>query len=363
MKTNNATVLQSIPGGAGTKKYPSLDQIEEELNQEELLEIHKEMLETIENVDTYSWNRGQLGGLDWGIPAFNSAFDGLQPGLIIVAGQPNVGKSALCMNMALTIAKNNQEIVEGIKPHKAYVLYFSLDDNATELLPRFVAIDQRIPINAVKSPKKYETNTLYMEKRTQGIKNLKNMLKYFKIIDSTHGTSIEFIEEQIQRHKMQLEMEDPSYKIVAMVDNFHDITVDNQNFRSGNDRYDHIAGELSRISTAQDIPFICTAEFRKLNGNRRPTNDDVRETVKISYEAKAILLCYNEVGTRGDAATVFWNGTEGKDVKLPIFEVKVGKNKFSSYKNRLLFEFIPEQSYMNPMPEERAKTYNQMIIS
>jgi replicative DNA helicase len=331
-----------------------------EIDVDNLLDIQKEMLKTINYVDEYSWKKGELGGLDWGIEAFNQAFDGLQPGLMMIAGQPNIGKSALCMNLAWTIANSNKEVTEK-KPNKAYVIYFSLDDNDTELLPRFIAIDQKIPINVVKAPKKYEDDVVHMARREDGINNLKGILDHFKIIDSKQGTSIEFIEEQIKRHQMELHMKDESYKIVAIVDNFHDITVDSQNFSSENKRYDHIAGEISRISTMFDIPFLCTGEFRKLNGNRRPIVDDVRETVKIAYEAKAILLCYNEVGLRGDASSVYWQ-KPGEESKQPVMEVKIGKNKYSSFKHRIFFEFMPAMSYLKEVPLEGAKRYNQMII-
>ena len=347
-----ATSLYTIKGEG--KKLQGIDE-------DNLLEIQKEMLQTIKYVDEYAWKKGELGGLDWGIKSFNEAFDGLQTGLIMVAGQANVGKSSLCMNLAYTISKANTEITEK-KPNKAYVLYFSLDDNDTDLLPRFIAIDQKIPINVIKAPKKYEDDILKMTKRAQGMNNLKDRLDYFKIIDSKQGTSIEFIEEQLKRHHLQLQMKDEAYKLVAIVDNFHDITVDSQSFSNENKKYDHISGEISRICTQLDIPFICTAEFRKLNGNRRPVVDDIRESVKIAYEAKAILLCYNEVGLRGEAASIYWQRPD-VDMKQPVMEVKVGKNKYSEYKNRLFFEFMPEIAYLKEVPLEGAKRYNQMILS
>lgn len=328
----------------------------------DLLEVQLEMLDTIEKVDEYSWRKGEIGGLDWGIPSFNLAFDGLQPGLIMIAGQPNIGKSSLCMQLAWTISQSNREVIEGKRPNKAYVLYFSLDDNNTELLPRIVALDQKILINAVKAPKKYEDDIVLMAKRAAGMENLKNNIGHFKIIDSTKGSSIEFIEEEIRRHAIQLESADDTYKVVCIIDNFHDIGVDSINFGSNdNKKYDHLAGEISRIATQLDIPIICTAEFRKLNGTRRPTVDDIRESVKIGYEAKAIMLCYNEVGLRGEAASIYWQKPDSP-YKQPVMEVKIGKNKYTSYKNRIFFEFMPEMAYLKSVNEEGTKHYNQMII-
>ena len=49
------------------------------------------MLQTIEEVDQYSWQRGEIGGLDWGFEAFNKAFEGLNTGVHLIGGQSNVG--------------------------------------------------------------------------------------------------------------------------------------------------------------------------------------------------------------------------------------------------------------------------------
>lgn len=319
------------------------------------------MLQTIDEVDEYSWKRGEMGGLDWGFDSFNKAFEGLNTGVHLVAGASNVGKSGIMMQMGWNIAKNNREITEQ-KPKKAFVIYFSLDDSNNELLPRLVAIDQTIPINAVRFPKKYKDNQHYMNKREQGFQNLKDSVMHIHMMDVNEGSDIEHIEETTERYATELLKIDENYQIVVMIDNFHDVTV--RDMRPGADdkaKYDYIADQLSRIASKFDCPIICTAEFRKLNGTRRPTLDDIRESVKIVYEAKAILLCYNEVGLRGQQAGVYWEDSDKADEKQPVFEVQIGKNKFSSFKGRAFFEFIPEMSYFREATEARSQRYSAMI--
>jgi len=332
----------------------------------DLLSIQQEMLETIDRVDEYCKNRGRLGGLDWGMQSLNKAFDGLNPGLILVAGSPNTGKSAFCLQVAWNVALANQNIIPGERPNKAYSLYFSLDDNVTELLPRIIAMDQDIPINVVKAPAKYEDERPdLVARRAAGINALKRALPYFKMLDSTQGTSIEFIEEQIRRHHLELQSRDEAYKLVVFIDNFHDITVDQISFRdNANAKFEHISNELSRICTQYDIPIICTAELRKLNGARRPIVDDVKESGKIAYEAKAILLCYNEVGIKGESANIYFVRAEQEfaSFKQPVLEVKVGKNKYSSYKGRMFYYFYPEKSQLREVNEADQFRFMQMII-
>lgn len=332
----------------------------------DLLEVQKEMLDTIERVDQYCINKGKLGGLDWGMPSLNKAFEGLQPGLIMVGGQPNIGKTCLCIQMAWKIAYANTRIIEGVKPYKAYVIYFSLDDNATEVIPRIVALEENIPINVVKAPAKYEDDRPdLLSRRASGINKLKDMLDHFKIIDSTQGSSVEFIEDQIRRHHTELRERDENYKLVVLIDNFHDISVESVNFRDNeNGKITFLSDKLSQICTKYDIPIICTAEFRKLNGNRRPVIDDLKESGKIGYEAKAIMLCYNEVGIRGESASVYFNRGEEEYArfKQPVLEVKIGKNKYSDFKGRLFFNFYPERNILQETDETEAMKYSQMII-
>ena len=323
-------------------------------------EITDEMLASITTMDKYCLSKGTLGGLSWGSPSLDKAFDGLQPGLILVAGAPNTGKSALCLQMGWQIAFANELKTEET-PYKAYVLYFSLDDNTTELLPRLIALDQKIPINVVKAPTKYQEMTKQIERRALGVEKLKNSLDKFKIIDSTKGTSIEYIANEIERHYVALKSEDEDYKLVVIIDNFHDITTTSiRNSENDNARFDYICDKLSGLATIYDLPIICTAEFRKLNGARRPIMDDVRSTTKIGYEAKAILLCYNEVGLKGEEASIYWE-LSGSEFKMPVLEVKVGKNKYSSYKGRLFYNFRPEMSRLEEATQEDIEKYRQLV--
>lgn len=116
------------------------------------------------------------------------------------------------------------------------------------------------------------------------------------------------------------------------------------------------------MATDLDVPIVCTGEFRKINGYRRPGVDDIRESVKIKYEAKSILLIYNEVSLKGEAAQIFFN-LQGKPTKQPIFEVKFGKNKYSSYKGRIFFYFFPEMAYFQPTSAQDTKTFNNLLYS
>lgn len=311
----------------------------------------KNMADAINGMDEYSWKRGVQGGLDFGFPQLTQAFEGLTTGLLLVAGGANTGKSAIMLQMAWQITQAN--------PDKAVCLYFSLDDNINDILPRVIAMDQKIPINAVSKPAKYEHMTDLMGRRTTGIRKLIDSAGWFNMIDSSMGSSIEYIKRTTEKY--HAEVKAAGKQLVVFIDNFHDVTTDDQRLNADTKlKYDHIATVLSDMCTVMDIPILCTAELRKLNGNRRPAVDDVRETVKIAYIAKAILLCFNEVGLKGQNADVYYQ-RPGSEDKFPVLEVHIGKNKYSSFKGRIFYEFIPEFSCLKEVPVEGAQTYLSQI--
>jgi replicative DNA helicase len=309
------------------------------------------MAKAIDSMDKYSWKRGVQGGLDFGFPQLTNAFEVLTTGLFLVAGSANTGKSALMLQMAWQITQANKD--------NAVCLYFSLDDNINDILPRVIAMDQKIPINAVSKPAKYEHLTDVMIRRTAGLNKLKDSAGWFNMLDSSSGSSIEFIKRKTEEYHKEVKA--AGKQLVVFIDNFHDITTDDQRLNADTKlKFDHIATVLADMCTIMDLPILCTAELRKLNGNRRPAVDDVRETVKIAYIAKAILLCFNEVGLKGQNADVYYNRPGSTD-KFPVLEVHIGKNKYSSYKGRVFYEFIPEFSCLKEVPPEGAQTYLSQI--
>lgn len=64
------------------------------------------MLNTIDAVEEYSWNRGEMGGLDWGFDSLNKAFEGLNTGVHLIGGQSNIGKSSFMLQLAWQISQS-----------------------------------------------------------------------------------------------------------------------------------------------------------------------------------------------------------------------------------------------------------------
>jgi len=83
-------------------------------------------------------------GLKTGYPILTKKLDGLQNAFYLLAGQTNIGKSCLLLNLSLNLIRYNRDV---------FVLFFSIDDNIRQILPRIIAADTDLEINTVSNPK------------------------------------------------------------------------------------------------------------------------------------------------------------------------------------------------------------------
>ena len=239
----------------------------------------QDMIAEIDRVNAYAWNRGSMG-LDMGFESLNKAFRGLNPGLHLVAGGANTGKSMLLLKIMWNVILLNQFQSED-HPREAFCLYFSLDDTNEELMPRVVAMDQGITINQVLFPKAVKEPVI-LEKREAGLEKLKANVHHFAMKDASQGSTIEFIEETIKEYTETLETLYPGrYQLAVFVDNFHDVEVAEPGYQEDLARFDYAASHLTDIANNYLIPIMCSAEFRKISTHKRASEDDIKSSGKL----------------------------------------------------------------------------------
>ena len=170
---------------------------------EDILEEMNCFEKVVNDWDRKIWNRkNTLLGLDAKrFPQFISNMDGIQNMFYLIAGDTNIGKSALLLNLALDLIESNDDV---------FVLFFSIDDSLSQLLPRMVALDKDIAINTVSNPKfkiqlndsiPQESKEIILLKRTEGINKLKNISDRFALKEEYQAKRIEDINKYIQIYK------------------------------------------------------------------------------------------------------------------------------------------------------------------
>lgn len=319
--------------------------------QQGLPQYQAQTLDAIREFYKYTIGRGQ-NNTTFGWPLLTRYMEGVNPGLYLIAGAPNLGKTAFMTHMAWNIAHQNKEF---------FCIYVTLDDNTKKVYPRFAAIASRLPMNVFSMPMRFLAgNPRYYEAYMRGMQALASSIDKMTVLDQSHGLEIEVIEETVYRYRDLLA---GTGRVPALfVDNFHDLeTFDRTKMREKNDRYEFIATRLKALAVTANIPIFATTEVKKI-GLRRPTQDDIRETGNIVYEADVIFGIYNEVSLKNEAAQIYFL-TEEDGPKRPVLEVDVLKNKLSSYKGRLFYHFVPELSYLQEGDIERQRYYESRLHS
>ncbi len=250
-------------------------------------EATREALETAEK----ALNSGGLSGITTGLESLNAKIGGLHSSdLIIVAGRPGMGKSALGTNIGFAAAQRYlRDMEDGIAPEKsggAAVALFSLEMSADQLATRILAEQSGISSESLRMGKisKQEFRQL-----ARAAAELESLPFY---IDDTPGLTIAALRARARRLKRQ--------KNIGMV------IVDYLQLLQGTGRNsnDNRVNEISEISRGLktlakelNVPVIGLSQLSRAveqREDKRPQLSDLRESGSIEQDADIVLFIYRE---------------------------------------------------------------------
>ena len=294
----------------------------------------------INEYEEWVWSKqGSLLGMPCGFSKMTEVLDGIQNGVYLIGGRPNIGKSAFDFQLAYNLAIENPD---------AFILLWSIDDNLRKVIPRLIASESGIPINIVSNPihklteeEGYTADQVkdILERREKALNKIKEISKRFLVKDIGSGHSIEAIEKSVMTCRAITKID--NMKLILFIDNFHKLTTE-KNIGDTRSKFTYLSEQIKRISNVYNAPVITTVELRK-SENIRPLEDDIKETVDLVYDADCIMLLHNEVHRVGEyESKIFFVDQQGQ--KRPILEVDVCKNKTSGFKGHLFFRFHTDLS-------------------
>lgn len=330
------------------------------------------------NYDEFD-KKARTKGNGYKIPSYpfvEAKLEGLEAGLYLFSGESNSGKSAAMMNMIKDICSYEENNLFGI--------YYSLDDTKHEIIPRIIAMEQSIPIGVASKPRRYEemledaetcgdNYTMYqeyLEKRQIGLEKLKSEADKFLIEDANKIKTSTDIVNHIRMVKTFLKSyytkqgndeKAEKMNVIIAIDALNDIKLDPKVY--GRIKKDEASEEVAKfakdLSTQFDIVVFASSHLRKLNGNRRPTLDDLREANTLVYEASVVWLVYNDVSKNKQGAKIYWNDNQQPG---PILEMDWAKNKKSSFKGRTFNKFSPNLSQIKECSLKEMEAFENMIM-
>ena len=330
------------------------------VNTEDFFNTMKEDLNEFEEI---SWNKGD-GYSTPRFPMLTQHLEGFDNGLILLPAESNAGKSAIMMNIVEDMVMH--------EPNKLFGIYFSLDDSKHEIIPRVIAMREGINISTVAKPQRIQNMInngvensaeleIELQKRQQGINNLKANSNKMMIVDSNKVKTLDEMKAYIERVINYVKALDPEMNVVVEIDSIKDIILDDHyNIKTTNEASDFIARAVKHWTVEFNILIFSSVHLRKLNGNRRPTLDDLKDSNVLVYEASVIWLLFNDVSKNKQGAKLFYR-EEGVDEKLPVIEFDWAKNKKSSFKGRTFAYFAPQMSRAVECNIDASKRFNALL--
>ena len=319
------------------------------------------LADCIDEFDDKAWNKKE-GYKTPKFPSLTEGLEGWDSGLYIFAGLANHGKTAAMINIL--------EDMVTCEEYKLFGVYYSLDDNKNKVIPRIVAMRESLPISLIAKPGRYQKMVdehhpdavhiaQLLDKRREGIENLKAQSNKMMVLDSQDIKSDKDLRQSIYQIYNYIKSMDEEANIVVAVDGLKDINFTEMNL-SENEKVDQASRFLKDISVELDIIVMSTMHLRKLNGNRRPTTEDLKDSNRLEYESDVIFLVYNDVSRNKDAAKIY-SRVNDDSPKQPILELDWAKNKISSYKGRTFCYFSPEYSRSIECVEDDARRFNALV--
>lgn len=330
---------------------------------------------TYEEFDERARKKGN-GYKSPGYPMIEDKLEGWESGLYLFSGESNSGKSAAMMNLMKDMCTCEENNLFGI--------YYSLDDTKHEIIPRIIAMEQNIPISVAGKPRRYEElleqadftndNMAIIEEqlraRERGLAKLKSETSKFLIEDATSIKNSSDIVNHIKMVKTFLKSfyinegdveKANNINVIIAIDALNDIKLDSKVYGKvkKDDSSEEVAKFVKNLAVEFDIIVLASTHLRKLNGNRRPTLDDLREANTLVYEASVVWLVYNDVSKNKSGAKVYWN--DNQEV-APILEMDWAKNKKSSYKGRTFNLFRPNWSQIKECSKQSMESFEQAIL-
>jgi DNA primase catalytic core len=319
-----------------------------ELAAGELREIHSESMEgsnSSEEVITFidqakkafEDRKPGLQGWKTGFAALDNGISGIpkEDAMITFAGDANVGKTGFMFELALRLAKNNDNIM---------VLFMSIDDSRQQAIARLVALEAGLKIKQVSHPIQHITTKEDAIKLENGWRSIRKLVEEnkFSIKDNTHGNTLDFAEGWIRWAKENY----PDKEIAFFLDNFHKLG--DERSKDERIRFKHASARIHAMKNKLHITAICTMELRKFIGggtNQRPSLQDISESKQMEYDNNLIGMVYSDMHAKRQDSKIFWQeDIEGSLVKKPVIEIDIQKNKISEFKGILYYKFSPEHS-------------------
>ena len=245
------------------------------------MKFNQALDQTIEMATVAMKSDQGIVGIPTGLTDLDEKLGGLHKSdLIIIAGRPSMGKTALATNIAYYASKkihdNNQ---------KTSVAFFSLEMSSEQLSTRILSEQARIQSNDIRRGKATE------EQLNRYIETSRNIYDLPLFIDETPAITISALSNRARRLKRLFGI---SLIVVDYI----------QLMRTSSKRYDGRVQEISEITQGLkalakelSVPIIALSQLSRAveqRDDKIPQLSDLRESGSIEQDADVVMFVYRE---------------------------------------------------------------------
>ncbi|MFQ3307057.1 MAG: replicative DNA helicase [Candidatus Midichloriaceae bacterium] len=237
-------------------------------------------------IETASKNKSDISGVSTGYIELNKITGGFHNSdLIIVAGRPSMGKTALALNMALRAAKQFKEEHIKEKGKKKHVGFFSLEMSAEQLASRILSMETKIDGSKIRVGKVNKEEFKVLSKKVINLNDIPI------IIDDTPALTISAIRTKARRMKRQYNLS------FLVIDYLQLISGSKRNKENRVQEIAEISQGLKAIAKELDIAVLAASQLSRAvetRDDKRPMLSDLRESGNIEQDSDIVMFIYRE---------------------------------------------------------------------
>ena len=224
--------------------------------------------------------KGKYSGVVSGFNDLDNMLGGLQNSdLVILAGRPSMGKTALATNIAFNAAKFYSSEEE-----KGSVVMFSLEMSAEQIGLRILAEQSKIPSDKLRIGELTENDSIALSETYKEIHNL----KFF--FDDSPNLTVSELRSKLRRYKN-------NYNIKLVLIDYLQLIKPEGNKDNRVNELSEITRNLKQLAKEFDLPVVSLSQLSRQvesRDDKRPLLSDLRESGSIEQDADVVMFIYRE---------------------------------------------------------------------
>jgi len=245
------------------------------------MKFERALKQTIEMAKSAYQNEEGIVGVPTGLTDLDNRLGGMhKQDLVIIAGRPSMGKTALATNIAFHAAKNIEK-----KGLKSTVAFFSLEMSSEQLSTRILSEQSRIRSNDIRRGKVSE------KEFEQFIETSKNIFELPLYIDETPAITISAISNRSRRIKRLFGLD------LIVVDYIQLMRSSGKRDWGRVQEISEITQGLKALAKELNVPVLAVSQLSRAveqRDDKKPQLADLRESGSIEQDADVVMFVYRE---------------------------------------------------------------------